>query len=109
MFARAVINTYEKPHALIIPASAFKKVENKYFVYVVHPEEEDSPEFDGEQGIQGETGIVEEREVTIAYLTHDVAEIAQGLTEGELIIRDLHHEYKDKDRVEITEIQETIF
>jgi membrane fusion protein (multidrug efflux system) len=31
MFARAVINTYEKPDAMLIPASSFKKEENKFF------------------------------------------------------------------------------
>ncbi|MFA6636829.1 MAG: efflux RND transporter periplasmic adaptor subunit [Candidatus Omnitrophota bacterium] len=103
MFARAVINTYEKPDALIIPASSFRKEENKFFVYVVHIQEEEGP-----QGVD-ETGKVEVREVSIEYLTHDVAEIGKGLTEGELIIRELHQEYKDEDPVEITEVQETIF
>ena len=139
MFARATINTYEKKEALIIPASAFKKKENQYFVYVVHPEGEKAEEeaaAAGEPGApegtlieekgvarrpaaektaeetieeEGMTGIVEEREVSIAYLTHDMAEIGKGLKEGELIIRELHQEYKDKDQVEITEIQESIF
>jgi membrane fusion protein, multidrug efflux system len=103
MFARAVISTYEKPDALIVPASSFRKQENKFFVYVVHPQEEGGP-----AGIN-ETGKVEVREVTIEYLTHDVAEIGKGLAEGELVIRELHQEYKDEDQVEITEIQETIF
>lgn len=113
MFARAIINTYEKKDALIIPASSFKKKENQYFVYVVHPEEKDESEeeFDkeAEEGMSGEIGIVEEREVEIEYLTHDVAEIGKGLKEGELIIRELHQEYKNDDKVEITEVQETIF
>ncbi|MFH1395045.1 MAG: efflux RND transporter periplasmic adaptor subunit [Candidatus Omnitrophota bacterium] len=116
MFTRAVVNTYENKDVLIIPASAFKKQENKYFVYIIHPEEKISEELDleTEEGSEiladkGEFGIVEQREVRIAYLTHDVAEIGEGLEEGELIIRELHREYKDKDRVEITEVQETIF
>ncbi|MFH1553085.1 MAG: efflux RND transporter periplasmic adaptor subunit [Candidatus Omnitrophota bacterium] len=108
MFARAIINTYEKKDALIIPASAFKKQENKYFVYAVHPEAEEA-EAVSEELAGAEVGIVEEREVEIEYLTHDVAEISKGLKEGELIIRELHREYKDKDKVEITEVQETIF
>jgi RND family efflux transporter MFP subunit len=113
MFARAIINTYEKRDALIIPASSFKKKENKYFVYVVHTEgeegEEEKPE--GEEGemAASEMGTVEEREIEIEYLTHDVAEVAKGVKEGELLIRELHQEYKDKDKVEITEIQETLF
>jgi len=110
MFARAIINTYEKQDALIIPSSAFKKDENKYLVYVVHPEsEEDEEEGEEPAGVSSETGVIEERPVVIAYLTHDVAEVGKGLKEGELIIRELHQEYKDGDKVEISEIQETIF
>ncbi|MDP8298438.1 MAG: efflux RND transporter periplasmic adaptor subunit [Candidatus Tantalella remota] len=111
MFARAIINTYEKKDALIIPASSFKKQENQYFVYVVHPEEVEDAEGD-EEPVEADgvgVGIVEEREIEIEYLTHDVAEIAKGLEEGELIIRELHQEYKDQDKVEITEVQETLF
>ncbi len=102
MFARAVISTYEKPDALIIPSSSFRKEENKFFVYVVHPEEN---KVEGAQ----ETGKVEVREITIEYLTHDVAEVGKGLAEGELVIREIHQEYKDEDVVEVTEVQETIF
>jgi len=106
MFARAIINTYEKQDALVIPASAFKKEENKTFVYVVHPDTEEEEE----EGAEGEDiGTVEQREIKIEYLTHDMAEVGEGLEEGELIIRELHQEFKDKEKVEITEIQETIF
>lgn len=106
MFARAIISTYEKKDALIIPASAFKKKENNYFVFVVHPEEK----AEGEKAADGEeSGIIEEREIKIEYLTHDVAEISEGLKEGELIVRELHQEYKSDDKVTVTEIQETIF
>ncbi|MBU1783755.1 MAG: efflux RND transporter periplasmic adaptor subunit, partial [Candidatus Omnitrophica bacterium] len=112
MFARAVINTYEKKDALIIPSASFKKKEQKYFVYTVHREEENAEGAEGAEGFSGEgdMGIVEEREIKIEYLTHDMAEVASGLEEGELVIRELHREYKDKDKVEITEVQEeTIF
>ncbi len=102
MFARGVISTYEKPDALIIPASSFKKEENKFFIYVVHLDEE---QVSGE----GEMGKVEIREITIEYLTHDVAEVGTGIEEGELVVREIHQEYKDDDKVEITEVQETIF
>lgn len=112
MFTRAIVNTYEKKDALVIPSSAFKKQENKYFVYVIHPEEkkeEETAQEDQSKPAGVEMGAIEERGVEIAYLTHDVAEIASGLEEGEMIIRELHREYKDKDKVEITEVQETIF
>ncbi|KJJ85856.1 Secretion protein HlyD [Candidatus Omnitrophus magneticus] len=114
MFARAVINTYEKKDALIIPNGAFKKKEQKYFVYVVHPEEKKETEdakkpVSPEQEGAPQKGVVEEREIKIAYLTHDMAEVGKGLEEGELVIRELHQDYKDQDKVEITEVQETIF
>ncbi len=108
MFSRAVINTYEKKDALIIPSASFKKKEQQYFVYVVHREEGEGAEGEPGEGA-GDQGIVEERAVEIEYLTHDMAEIGKGLEEGELVIRELHQEYKDKDKVEITEVQETIF
>jgi len=108
MFSRAIINTYEKKDALIIPSASFKKKEQQYFVYVVHREEAEGEEGEPREGM-ADQGIVEERAVEIEYLTHDMAEIGKGLEEGELVIRELHQEYKDKDKVEITEIQETIF
>ncbi|MBF0494252.1 MAG: efflux RND transporter periplasmic adaptor subunit [Candidatus Omnitrophica bacterium] len=79
----------------------------------------DEKEASSAPGAQGEgqeagkeesrVGIVEERPIEIEYLTHDMAEIGKGLEEGELVIRELHQEYKDKDKVEIAEVQETIF
>ena len=53
--------------------------------------------------------LKEEREIEIEYLTHDMAEVGKGIEEAELVIRELHQEFKDKDKVEITEVQETIF
>jgi multidrug efflux pump subunit AcrA (membrane-fusion protein) len=111
MFARAIINTYEKKDAMIIPAASYKKKENKFYVYVVHPEEPVESEGDVMEGapVGVELGVVEEREIKIEYSTHDVVEVSSGLEEGELIIRELHQDFKDQDKVEITEVQETIF
>ncbi|MFA6078700.1 MAG: efflux RND transporter periplasmic adaptor subunit [Candidatus Omnitrophota bacterium] len=39
MFTRGSIATYEKKEALVIPASALKKKEPDYFIYVIHKEE----------------------------------------------------------------------
>jgi multidrug efflux pump subunit AcrA (membrane-fusion protein) len=39
MFVRALISTYEKKDALVVPASSLKKKENEYLVYVIHKEE----------------------------------------------------------------------
>lgn len=107
MFARAIIHMYDKKDALIIPSSAFKKIEQKYYVYVVHRQEK-TEEDEEASGATEDMGIVEAREIGIEYLTHDAAEINKGLKEGELIIRELHQDFKDEDRVEITEVQETL-
>ncbi len=107
MFARALIATYEKDNALIIPTSAFKKKESEYFVYVVHKDEQ-APAEEGKEKIL-EAGTVEVRKIEIAYLTQDVAEISKGLKEGELVIVEAYQEFNDKEKVEISEVQETIF
>ena len=107
MFVRSMIATYENEDALIIPTSAFKKKESEYFVYVVHEDEKKDTE-EGKEPVL-DTGTVEVRKIEIAYLTQDVAEIAEGIKEGELIIVEALQEFKDKERVEISEVQETIF
>ena len=38
MFARSLISTYEKKDVLVVPASALKKKEAEYLVYVIHKE-----------------------------------------------------------------------
>ncbi len=42
MFGRVAVMIYEKPNALIIPSAAFKKKDDEYFVYVIHPEKSES-------------------------------------------------------------------
>lgn len=108
MFVRALIATYENDNALIIPTSAFKKKDADYFVYLVHKEEAPRTREEEKEPIMA-GGIVEVRKVEIAYLTQDVAEIAKGLKEGELIIVEAFQEFKNKEKVEIIEVQETIF
>ncbi len=132
MFARALIATYEKKEALVIPVSGLKKKEAEYSVYVVHKEEpkkevkEEKPK-EKPKKILGlaipakkakeapkpemkekplEFGIVEERKVKLGYMTQDLAEIADGLKEGEMVIIEMQEEFKDKARVEISEVQE---
>jgi membrane fusion protein (multidrug efflux system) len=111
MFTRGLISTYEKDNALTIPTSAFKKKDADYYVYVVHmePEAREEKEEEGEKESFLETGYVETRKVETGYATSDVAEIVKGLGEGELIIVEAYQEFKDKDRVEISEVQEVIF
>jgi membrane fusion protein, multidrug efflux system len=135
MFVRALIATYEKKDALVVPASAVKKreKENEYIAYVVHREEpkkveEKKPE-EKPKGLMGflnkkkeapkkeqaasavpekpiEYGVIEVRKVKPGYITQDAFEIEEGLKEDELIISEIQEEFKDKARVEIAEVQE---
>ena len=130
MFVRALISTYEKKDAVVIPASSLKKKESDYFVYVVHKEEpkkmpkESKSKDKAKKGFnlfgkkakeepktetkekEAEFGIVEVRSVKLGYMTQDLVEISDGLKEDELIITEVQEEFKDKARVEITEVQE---
>lgn len=111
MFARALIATFESDSALTIPTSAFKKKDADYFVYVIHKTKYKkglAPEGAEKEPVL-EEGLVETRKVEIEYLTQDVALISKGLGEGELVVVEAFQEFNDKDKVEINEVQETIF
>lgn len=137
MFTRALIATYEKKEDLVIPASAVKKQEADYFVYVIHKEEpkkeevadkekdkkkkkgfelpffkkkeKEKPKEEPKQEIKEkpiEYGTVEIRKIKPGYMTQDLIEVADGLKEDELIIVEVQEEFKDKTKVEISEVQE---
>ena len=138
MFVRSLISTYEKKDALVVPASALKKKENDYFVFVIHKEEPKTAEqlsekdrkkekpkglfglFKGKQKEEpkldqkapkekpAEYGVIEVKKVTIGYMSEDLVEIDKGVTEEELIVTEVQEEFKDKARVEITEVQEGV-
>ena len=131
MFVRALIATYEKKEAIVIPSSGLKKKESEYFVYVIHKEEpkveppsekagvkpkkrmwpfgkkkkeeEPKPELKEKEP---EFGIVEVRPIKLGYMTQDLVEVAEGLKEDEVMIIEVQEEFKDKAKVEITEVQE---
>ncbi|MDP2912487.1 MAG: efflux RND transporter periplasmic adaptor subunit [Candidatus Omnitrophota bacterium] len=133
MFVRALIATYEKKDAIIIPASALKKRENDYFVFVVHKEEqggreeavdakkksekklwlfgkrrkeEDAALAERPKEKEAEYGTIETRKITLGYMTQDMVEVDSGLKEDELIVSEVHEDFKDKAKVEISEVQE---
>lgn len=133
MFTRALIATYEKKEAIVMPASGLKKKEADYFVYVVHKEEpKKEPQEEASKGKakkkswfsigrkkegpkpetkekEAEFGAVEIRKIKLGYMTQDLVEIEDGLKEDELIVIEIQEEFKDKVRVEITEVQEGLF
>jgi RND family efflux transporter MFP subunit len=132
MFIRGLIATYEKKDALVIPASGLKKKEADYFVFVVHKEEAktnepvqaaDSKEEENEKAAllgekkaetagpeakepEAEFGVIEVRKVGLGYMTQDLVEISEGLKEDEMMVIEVQEEFKDKARVEISEVQE---
>lgn len=139
MFGRVNVLVYEKEQALVIPSSSFKKKENQYFVYLVHPEEPkpaleafgeamsapaaDTAKKKPKKKKKGEPaeaailpeepkaafGTIEVRNIEVSYATPDAIEIKEGLEEGDTVIVDAEQELQDKGRVEITETQEGIF
>ncbi len=119
MFGRVNVLVYEKENALVIPSASFKKKENQYVVYVIHPEEAPSSghapgasakdEKETTTPSQTAYGTVEIRNIEVSYATPDSTEIKEGLEEGELVTVDVEQELQDKSKVEITETQEGIF
>lgn len=134
MFIRASIATYDKKDVIVIPVSGLKKKDSDYFVYAVQKEEpkkmaaeakpktkpkaklwpfggkakdvkeEARPQVSPEKA--PEFGLVEVRKVKIGYMTQDLVEIDDGLKEDEIIIIEIQEEFKDKSKVEISEVQE---
>ncbi len=134
MFGRVNVLVYEKDQALVIPSSSFKKKEDQYFVYLVHPEEQKaepmSMEPPLEKGILSKKakkrkgaatpepmpeesrvnyGTIEIRMIEVQYATPDAIEVKEGLEEGDLVVVDVEQDLQDKAKVEITETQEGIF
>ena len=112
MFGRVSVLVYEKEETLVIPSAAFKKKEDQYFVYVVHPEEVAEPaEGEATPAAQQESaiGTIEVRQIEVEYATPDSIEVKEGLEEGELVTVDVEQDLPDKARVEISETQEGIF
>ncbi len=130
MFGRVNVLVYEKDQALVIPASAFKKKEDQYYVFLVHPNEADPAIEESAAPVQkvskrrknSEEAVaeipeepknafatLEMRTIEIQYATPDAVEIKEGLEEGDSVVVDIEQDLKDKDKVEITETQEGIF
>ena len=129
MFVRALISTYEKKDALVIPASALKKKENEYITYAIQKEEAKSPVSEAKEKPRKsiwpfnekkakpaevkpvpekpvELGTIEIRKVKTGYMTQDLVQIDEGLQEDELIVTEIQEDFKDKAKVEISEVQE---
>lgn len=131
MFTRALIATYEKKDVIVIPSSGLKKKENDYFVYLINKEEpredvaktkekpkndfwagfgkkkeKEAPKPQGPTEKAPEYGTIEIRKVKLGYMTQDLVEVEEGLKEDELIVIEIQEEFKDKAKVEVSEVQE---
>lgn len=111
MFGRVNVIVYEKEDALVVPSSSFKKKDDQYLVYVVHPLEPDSASLSPDPAAAGQSafGTIETRTIEITYATPDAIEIKEGLEEGDLVVVDVEQDLQENAKVEITETQEGIF
>jgi len=125
MFGRVGVQIYQKEQTLVIPSASFRKKEQEYFVYVIHPEApaeepaEESPKASSKGGKDKPAapakpsdviiGTIEIRPIQVAYATPDAVEIKAGLEDEELIVADIQQEMEEKTKVEVTEVQEYTF
>ncbi|MBU0895488.1 MAG: efflux RND transporter periplasmic adaptor subunit [Candidatus Omnitrophica bacterium] len=133
LFVRALIYTYNKKDAIVVPTSAMRKKEAEIFVYVITKEEprqeviEEKPKetksgffgFGGkkkaefkkqpiDKGKETQFGVIEIRKIKMGHTTADLMEVDAGLEEGELVAIEVQEDFKDKARVEISEVQEGV-
>lgn len=106
MFGRVNVLVYEKEDAIVIPSSSFKKKDDQYLAFIVHPDNDKNADPESGAPIMG---TVEARPIEIAYATPDAIEVREGIEEGDLVIVDVEQDIQDKAKVEITETQEGIF
>lgn len=136
LFVRALIYTYDKKDAIVVPTSAMKKKDADIFVYIIHKEE---PKLDkvvdmvkdkkqDKGGIFGlgakkkeepkkepavkekeaQFGTVEVKKIKLGHTTPDLMEVTDGVKEDDLVAIEIQEELKDKARVEISEVQEGV-
>lgn len=128
LFVRALIYTYDKKDAIVLPTSAMRKKDADIFVYVINKEEpkkeivQEKPKKRGLFGFgkkkeepkkepamkekEAQYGTVEVRKIKLGHTTPDLMEIVDGVKEDELVMVEVQEEFKDKSRVEIAEVQE---
>lgn len=53
-----------------------------------------------------EYGTIEIKPLKLGYMTQDLVEVEEGLSEDDMIVVEIQEEFKDKARVEISEVQE---
>lgn len=95
MFARIWISVYEKKNTIKLPSSCFYDMDN-------------NGEFDSVYVVTDDN-IARVRPVKIGYVSTDYVEVTDGLREGEQAVSEAMAELEDKVRVDVIEVQESIF
>lgn len=137
LFIRALIYTYDKKDAIVVPTSAMKKKDADIFVYIIHkeepktdivaekPKDKEKKAAGGLFGLgskkkeepgkapavkekEAEFGTVEVRKIKLGHTTPDLMEVSDGVKEDELVVIEIQEDLKDKARVEISEVQEGV-
>ncbi len=116
MFGRVNVLVYEKEQALVIPSSSFKKKEDQYLVYLVHPDEasadkpDEAPREAAPEPKKKKNGFslpfgkkAPKAEMTAPAESAAPAADAEQTTMGTIEIRPIEINYATPDAVEIKE------
>jgi RND family efflux transporter MFP subunit len=104
MFCRAEIEIVNLKDALIIPSAALIEAGEKIVLIPVIPAQLIQIDKDGVK-----SGTVHLRNVSVGYITTDYAQIIEGIDEDDLVVLEVQGgELKDKAKVRIVEIEESI-
>ena len=99
-----------KPEAELLAGKEKKKEKARglFGIFKGKQKEEPKPEARAPKEKPIEYGTVEVRKIDLGYMSEDLVEVDKGLSEDELIITEVQEEFKDKAKVEISEVQEGV-
>ncbi len=99
-----------KPEAELLAGKEKKKEKARglFGIFKGKQKEEPKPEAKAPKEKPIEYGTVEVRKIDLGYMSEDLVEVDKGLSEDELIITEVQEEFKDKAKVEISEVQEGV-
>jgi membrane fusion protein (multidrug efflux system) len=99
-----------KPEAELLAGKGKQKEKARglFGIFKGKQKEEPKPEAKAPKEKPIEYGTVEVRKIDLGYMSEDLVEVDKGLSEDELIITEVQEEFKDKAKVEISEVQEGV-
>lgn len=109
-FTYVVHKEEPKPEAELLVGKEKKKEKARglFGIFKGKQKEEPKPETKAPKEKPIEYGTVEVRKIELGYMSEDLVEVDKGLSEDELIITEVQEEFKDKAKVEISEVQEGV-